>query len=63
MLPWLNLGLPQTASSAQTDHSLNLSSYLARLVASGQATSRSELARVTGLARSTISEHLAPGMR
>jgi predicted NBD/HSP70 family sugar kinase len=59
MLPWLNLGLPQT-SSAQSDHALNISSYLVRLIASGQATSRSELARVTGLARSTVSEHLAP---
>lgn len=63
MLPWLNLGLPMTTSPAQTDHSLNISSYLARLVASGQATSRSELARVTGLARSTVSEHLAPLLR
>ncbi|HEY6642705.1 ROK family transcriptional regulator [Povalibacter sp.] len=63
MLPWLNLGLPRTAPSAQTNHALNLSSYLARLVASGQATSRSELARVTGLARSTVSEHLAPLLR
>jgi predicted NBD/HSP70 family sugar kinase len=60
MLPWLNLGLPQATSSAPADHALNLSSYLARLIASGQATSRSELARVTGLARSTVSEHLAP---
>lgn len=63
MLPWLNLGLPQSTSSAPTDHALNLSSYLARLIASGQATSRSELARVTGLARSTVSEHLAPLLR
>lgn len=63
MLPWLNLGLPRTTSSAQTNHALNLSSYLARLIASGQATSRSELARVTGLARSTVSEHLAPLLR
>jgi predicted NBD/HSP70 family sugar kinase len=63
MLPWLNLGLPQTTTSAQVDHALNLSSYLARLIASGQATSRSELARVTGLARSTVSEHLAPLLR
>jgi predicted NBD/HSP70 family sugar kinase len=62
MLPWLNLGLPRRSSSTQ-GHALNLSSYLARLVASGQATSRSELARVTGLARSTISEHLAPLLR
>ncbi|HMN46020.1 MAG TPA: ROK family transcriptional regulator [Povalibacter sp.] len=62
MLPWLNLGLPRT-TPAQTSHALNLSSYLARLVASGQATSRSELARVTGLARSTVSEHLAPLLR
>jgi len=63
MLPWLNLGLPQTTTSTQIDHALNLSSYLARLIASGQATSRSELARVTGLARSTVSEHLAPLLR
>ena len=63
MLPWLNLGLPRTTSSAHTNHALNLSSYLARLIASGQATSRSELARVTGLARSTVSEHLAPLLR
>lgn len=63
MLPWLNLGLPRTTSPAQTNHALNLSSYLARLVASGQATSRSELARVTGLARSTVSEHLLPLLR
>jgi predicted NBD/HSP70 family sugar kinase len=63
MLPWLNLGLPQATSSAQTDHALNISSYLARLIAAGQATSRSELARVTGLARSTVSEHLAPLLR
>ena len=63
MLPWLNLGLPQATSSAQTDHAPNLSSYLARLIASGQATSRSELARITGLARSTVSEHLAPLLR
>jgi predicted NBD/HSP70 family sugar kinase len=63
MLPWLNLGLPQATSAAQTDHTLNLTSYLARLIASGQATSRSELARMTGLARSTVSEHLAPLLR
>lgn len=63
MLPWLNLGLPRSTSSAQTNHALNLSSYLARLIASGQATSRSELARVTGLARSTVSEHLLPLLR
>src|SRR5687768_10999798 len=63
MLPWLNLGLPRTALSGQINHALNLSSYLARLIASGQATSRSELARVTGLARSTVSEHLAPPLR
>jgi predicted NBD/HSP70 family sugar kinase len=63
MLPWLNLGLPRTTPSTQTNHALNLSSYLARLVASGQATSRSDLARVTGLARSTVSEHLAPLLR
>lgn len=63
MLPWLNLGLPRATSSAQTNHALNLSSYLARLIASGQATSRSELARVTGLARSTVSEHLLPLLR
>ena len=63
MLPWLNLGLPQATSSAQTDRAPNLSSYLARLIASGQATSRSELARITGLARSTVSEHLAPLLR
>ena len=63
MLPWLNLGLPPTTSSAQADHALNLSSYLARLIASGQATSRSDLARMTGLARSTVSEHLAPLLR
>jgi predicted NBD/HSP70 family sugar kinase len=63
MLPWLNLGLPRTTLSGQTNHALNLSSYLARLIASGQATSRSELARVTGLARSTVSEHLAPPLR
>ncbi len=63
MLPWLNLGLPRATGSAQTNHALNLSSYLARLIASGQATSRSELARVTGLARSTVSEHLMPLLR
>lgn len=63
MLPWLNLGLPRPPSSGQTNHALNLSSYLARLIASGQATSRAELARVTGLARSTVSEHLAPPLR
>lgn len=63
MLPWLNLGLPRTTPSTQTNHALNLSSYLARLVASGQATSRAELARVTGLARSTVSEHLMPLLR
>jgi predicted NBD/HSP70 family sugar kinase len=62
MLPWLNLGLPKTTST-QADHALNISSHLARLIASGQATSRSELARVTGLARSTVSEHLAPLLR
>lgn len=59
MLPWLNLGL-NPASSSQVQHALHLSSYLARLIASGQATSRSDLARVTGLARSTVSQHLAP---
>lgn len=63
MIPWLNLGLPQAPTSTQIDHALNLSSYLARLIASGQATSRSDLARVTGLARSTVSEHLAPLLR
>jgi predicted NBD/HSP70 family sugar kinase len=58
MLPWLHLGLG--ASTTQVHHAQYLSSYLARLVASGQATSRSDLARVTGLARSTVSQHLAP---
>ena len=62
MLPWLNLGL-HPASSAQVGHAQQLSSYLARLVAAGQATSRSDLARVTGLARSTVSQHLAPLLR
>lgn len=62
MLPWLHLGL-HPASSAQIHHAQHLSSYLARLVASGQATSRSDLARVTGLARSTVSQHLAPLLR
>lgn len=60
MHPWLNLGLHRGASSAQANHAANLSSYLASLIAAGQATSRSDLARVTGLARSTVSQHLAP---
>lgn len=59
MLPWLHLGL-HPASATQVQHAQHLSSYLARLVASGLATSRSDLARVTGLARSTVSQHLAP---
>jgi predicted NBD/HSP70 family sugar kinase len=58
-LPWLHLGLDLGLKS-QVQHARYLNSYLARLVASGQATSRSELARVTGLARSTVSQHLAP---
>jgi predicted NBD/HSP70 family sugar kinase len=62
MLPWLHLGL-HPASSGQLTQAQHLSSYLARLIASGQATSRSELARVTGLARSTVSQHLAPLLR
>lgn len=62
VLPWLHLEL-LPASSAQVHHAYYLSSYLARLVASGQATSRSELARVTRLARSTVSQHLAPLLR
>ena len=62
MLPWLHLGL-HPASAAQVQHAQHLSSYLARLVASGLATSRSDLARVTGLARSTVSQHLAPLLR
>ncbi|HKR41031.1 MAG TPA: ROK family transcriptional regulator, partial [Paraburkholderia sp.] len=62
MLPWLHLGL-HPASSTQVHHAQHLSSYLARLIASGQATSRSELARVTGLARSTVSQHLMPLLR
>lgn len=60
MHPWLNLGLHSAGSSAQATHAQDLSSYLARLIASGQATSRSDLARVTGLARSTVSQYLAP---
>lgn len=60
MHPWLNLGLSPATSSTQGNHAPNLSSYLARLIAAGQATSRSDLARVTGLARSTVSQHLAP---
>lgn len=60
MHPWLNLGLHSAASSAQPGHAHDLSSYLARLIASGQTSSRSDLARVTGLARSTVSQHLAP---
>lgn len=67
MHPWLNLGLHSTPSSApssaQANHAQDLSSYLARLIAAGQATSRSDLARVTGLARSTVSQHLAPLIR
>src|SRR5688500_16314256 len=62
MLPWLHLEL-QSAASAQVHHAQHVSSYLARLVASGQATSRSDLARVTRLARSTVSQHLAPLLR
>lgn len=63
MHPWLNLGLHSAPSSAQANHAQDLSSYLARLIAAGQATSRSDLARVTGLARSTVSQHLAPLIR
>jgi len=62
MLPWLNLGLHST-SVAQVEHVQHMSSYLARLVASGVATSRSDLARVTRLARSTVSQYLAPLLR
>jgi predicted NBD/HSP70 family sugar kinase len=60
MHPWLNLELHSAGSSAQVSHAHDVSSYLARLIASGKATSRSDLARVTGLARSTVSQHLAP---
>ena len=60
MHPWLNLGLHSASSSAHASHVHDVSSYLARLIASGKATSRSDLARVTGLARSTVSQHLAP---
>jgi predicted NBD/HSP70 family sugar kinase len=60
MHPWLNLGLNSTPSSGQANHAHEVSSYLARLIASGKAASRSDLARVTGLARSTVSQHLAP---
>src|SRR5688572_28883876 len=62
MLPWLHLEL-QSAASAQVHHAQHVSGYLARLVTSGQATSRSDLARVTRLARSTVSQHLAPLLR
>ncbi len=63
MHPWLNLGLHSAVSTSQAHHAQDLSSYLARLIASGQATSRSDLARVTGLARSTVSQYLAPLVR
>jgi hypothetical protein len=60
MRPRPNLSLPRTTSSAQTNHALNLSSHLARPIASGQATSRSELARVTGLVRSVVYRRALP---
>lgn len=63
MHPWLNLGL-HPAAAAHASHAANLNSHLgshlASLIASGRATSRSDLARITGLARSTVSQHLAP---
>lgn len=44
-----------THQGAESDHGLGA---VARLIASGQATTRPEIARATGLARSTIGSHL-----
>lgn len=57
MTGWKPVRLTVPGTSGRAEQSL-VHSSLARLIASGAAVSRAELARATGLARSTINTHL-----